>query len=196
MKTKRKLIILSVITLILSSCGSAKKAPRKVYKAVDGTVSIELPCTGTTYFLDKKYFRATGIQTSAMEGTALKAAIAQSKSLIANDISVRVQNVLQNYSKIVGVEGTNTTTQVFEDMSKQVANMVLNDTKTICQKFVRVTEDGPNKGKYKAYVTQEIDAKSIYSNLAERVEKDDQIKAEYDYEKFKEVFEMEMDKNE
>ena len=195
MKPNHLLVAFAAIGFTLASCGGAKTAPRKVYEAPSGTESVELPCTGTSYMSDKKHFRATGIQTSAMEAGALKSAVAQAKSQIANDISVRVQNVLQNYNKIVGVEDTNTTTQAFEDMSKQVANTVLNGTKTICQKFVRVTEEGPNKGKYKAYVTQEIDADAIYNEVSTRVSKNDQAKVEYDYEKFKEVFEMEMEKN-
>ena len=195
MKTNQIFLAIIVVAFTLASCGGSKKAPRKVYEAPSGTVSVELPCTGTSYMSDKKHFRATGIQTSAMEAVALKSAVAQSKSQIANDISVRVQNVLQNYNKIIGVENTNTTTQAFEDMTKQVANTVLTGTRTICQKFVRVTEEGPNKGKYKAYVTQEIDVDAVYNEVSSMVSKGDQAKVEYDYEKFKEVFEMEMQKN-
>lgn len=192
MKTNQLVVAVASLGFILASCGGSKTAPRKVYEAPQGTVSVELPCTGTLYQSDKKHIRATGDQISAQSGVATVAATSQAKQKIASDIQSRVQNVLDNYFKITGVEAENITVNRIESMSRQTSNNVLGNTITICNKLVRIVEEGVNKGKYQAFVTQEISLENIVNEVSSLL---NEAKVDYDYEKFKETFEMEMSKN-
>ena len=49
-------------------------------------------------------------------------------------------------------------------------------------------------GKYKCYMALELAAEKLASKYHERLSKDEKIKADYNYEKFKETFEKEMEK--
>jgi hypothetical protein len=65
----------------------------------------------------------------------------------------------------------------------------LTGVKTICEKLVK-TDDGT----YKTYIAIELSADDLVATYNERLSKDDRLKIDYDYEKFKETFEAEMQK--
>jgi len=192
MKTQ-SLILTVAIAVVLVSCGSSKPA-KVVYEAPKGEKVIEVPCTGTKFMDDKKHFRATGINTSAMIQVAKNVAISNAKAEIAGKISTMVQTVTQNYYSQRNQEMTNSTIAKIESMTVQTVNQNLNSTKTICEVTTRVTEDGPNKGKYVSYLTMEVAVDDIVSTMGESLSKDEELRIDYEYEKFKEQFELEMAK--
>lgn len=188
-------VTLTLITcLILASCGSSKKPARVVYQAPEGQEIMELPCTGTKFLDDKKHFRSTGINTSAMVQVAKNIAVSNAKAELAGKISTTVQTVTQNYFSQRNVEMTNSTIAKIESMTVQTVNQTLEKTRTVCDITTRVKEDGPNKGKFVAYVTQEVNIEDIVSGMGEVLSKDSELRVDYEYEKFKEQFEAEMAK--
>jgi len=60
--------------------------------------------------------------------------------------------------------------------------------KTICEKLTKTSE-----GKYKTYIAIELSAQKLVAKFNERMMKDELLKIDYDYEKFKDTFEKEMD---
>ena len=48
-------------------------------------------------------------------------------------------------------------------------------------------------GNYKCYVAIELSAQDLLAAYNERLSKDDKLKIDYDYEKFKETFDKEME---
>jgi hypothetical protein len=71
-----------------------------------------------------------------------------------------------------------------------VVDQKLTGTRTICEKMMKV--DGT--GNYKCYVAIELSAQDLLAAYNERLSKDDKLKIDYDYEKFKETFDKEMEK--
>jgi hypothetical protein len=61
--------------------------------------------------------------------------------------------------------------------------------KTICEKLVKTPE-----GRFKTYIAIELSADELVKAYNERLSQDERLKIDYDYEKFKETFEKEMDK--
>jgi hypothetical protein len=59
----------------------------------------------------------------------------------------------------------------------------------ICEKLVQT-----KAGTYKTYIAIELSANELVSKYQERLSKDERLKIDYDYEKFREVFENEMKK--
>ena len=51
-----------------------------------------------------------------------------------------------------------------------------------------------SQGTYKTYVAIELSADELVARYNERISQDERLKIDYDYEKFKETFEKEMDK--
>ena len=53
----------------------------------------------------------------------------------------------------------------------------------------------PSGGKYKVYVSLELAGEEIMNAMANRIKNDDKLRIDFEYEKFKKVFEEEMSKN-
>ena len=66
----------------------------------------------------------------------------------------------------------------------------LTGVRTICEKQVTVNATG----NFKTYIAIELSAQDLLAAYNERLSKDDRLKVDYDYEKFKETFDKEMEK--
>lgn len=51
-----------------------------------------------------------------------------------------------------------------------------------------------SNGSYKTYIAIELSADELVASYNERLTKDERLKIDYDYEKFKETFDKEMEK--
>jgi hypothetical protein len=65
----------------------------------------------------------------------------------------------------------------------------LSGLKTICEKLMQT-----QNGTYKTYIAIELSADELVASYNERLSKDERLKIDYDYEKFKETFDKEMEK--
>ena len=78
----------------------------------------------------------------------------------------------------------------YEALAREVVDQQLTGTKTICEKMMKVN----STGNYKCYVAIELSAQEMLSAYNERLTSDERLRVDYDYEKFKETFEKEMEK--
>jgi hypothetical protein len=79
--------------------------------------------------------------------------------------------------------------QKFESLNREVVDQTLQGIRTICEKLV-VTKDG----NYKTYIAIELSADDLVKQYNSRITADEKLKVDYDYEKFKDTFNKEMDK--
>ena len=79
----------------------------------------------------------------------------------------------------------------FESNARTVVNQSLSGTKTICEKVTKTTE-----GKFKYYVAIELSGDELVGKYNATLKKDENLKIDYNYEKFKETFDKEMEKME
>ena len=77
----------------------------------------------------------------------------------------------------------------FESLNREVVDQTLSGITTLCEKLMKTEQ-----GTYKTYVAIELSAEQLVSKYNERLSKDERLKIDYDYEKFKETFEKEMAK--
>jgi len=77
----------------------------------------------------------------------------------------------------------------FEQLNRTIVDQTLSGIKMICEKQVQVDAGG-----YRTYVAIELSASDIVQQYTENLSKDQRLKIDYDYEKFKETFDKEMDK--
>ena len=77
----------------------------------------------------------------------------------------------------------------FEGLTREVINQELAGVETICEK-VFTTEDST----YKTYIAIEMSGEDLLGTLNETLSKDERLRIDYDYEKFREEFKREMDK--
>ena len=94
-----------------------------------------------------------------------------------------------NYVKSSEFNNKEEVTETFQEMARTVVDQTLQGLRVICEKQTKTVE-----GKYKTYIAIELSAEDLVSEYNERLTKDEQLKADYNYEKFKETFEAEMEK--
>ena len=94
-----------------------------------------------------------------------------------------------NYVNSSEVNNKEQLTETFQEMSRTVVDQNLKGAVEICEKLTQKPD-----GSYVSYVAIELSGEKITNSYNERLSKDEKLKADYNYEKFKETFEKEMTK--
>jgi hypothetical protein len=179
-----KIIALGVLGGSIIGCKGSKKL-----NAPKGEVEVVVPCSGPDYFTTKKVFRANSVGESSDQVTSKKKALANARNEMASSIQTTVKTVTDNYVNSREFNNKEELEERFESLNREVVNQRLSGITTICEKLVKTQE-----GRYKTYIAIELSADELVTEYNERLSKDDKLKIDYDYEKFKETFEAEMDK--
>lgn len=177
------LALLSVA--VLTGCKKNKEI-----KAPDGEVLINEYCSGDEFFSDNEFFRSNGLGESMDQATAKKKALSNARADLASAISTTIKGTVDNYVNSREFNNKEEVEERFEGLTREVINQELKGTKTICQKAVKVTSNG----NYKYYVALELSGQDLLTAMNERLGSDEKLRIDYDYEKFKETFNEEMEK--
>jgi hypothetical protein len=139
---------------------------------------------------DKKTFRVSGLGESMDQATAKKKAMANARADLASSLQTTIEGVVDNYVNSREVNNVEEVNERFEGLTREVIDQQLTGVKTICQQPVMVN----STGRYKYYVALELSGDDIVADYNERLTKDELLKVDYDYERFREIFDQEMDK--
>ncbi len=186
-----KAVILSGALLMSVAVGCKKKKKVVDIPPPAGEVEIIIPCSGSAFFSNKKFFRANAVGESLDQMTSKKKALSNAKAQLAGDIQTTMKVVGDNYVKSSEFNNTEEVLERFEENARTVVNQQLSGIKTICEKLTKTPE-----GKYKTYIAIELSGDDLVSAYNERLTKDQNLKIDYNYEKFKETFDKEMEKYE
>ncbi len=192
--TNRSLsITLSALMLVggLSACKSKKKqAEADAAKPPGGETEVKVLCSGPEFFTDDKVFRQNALGESQDQMTSKNKALSAARGLLAADINTQVKRVIDNYVNSRELNNKEEVAERFEGLTREVVDQKLTGTKTICEKQVTVNATG----NYKTYIAIELSAQDLLAAYNERLSKDERLRIDYDYEKFKETFDKEMEK--
>lgn len=175
-----------LLSIGLSGCGSKKKATNV---AKEEEELITFYCDGPEYRTDKKSFRANAIGESRDQMVARKKAMSNAKAALAGQIETVIKGTTDNYVNSREFNNVEEVEERFEALNREVINQQLNSVKTICQKHTRTSN-----GKFKTYLALEMNVDAVEEAIKDRLSRDKQLKIDYDYEKYKETFEKEMEK--
>jgi hypothetical protein len=170
--------------VFMIGCKSKKEA-----KAPKGETEVVIPCSGPDFFTTTKAFRANSIGESQDQVTAKKKALTNARNELAQAIQTTVKTVTDNYVNSREMNNREEIEERFESLNREVVNQTLSGIRTICEKNMLTQQ-----GTYKSYVAIELSADELVTKYNERLSKDERLKIDYDYEKFKETFEKEMEK--
>ncbi len=173
----------------LSACKSKKKAAEAA-KPPSGETEVKVLCSGPEFFTDEKNFRANNLGESMDQATAKKKALSNARADMASAINTQVKAVIDNYVNSREMNNKEEVAERYESLAREVVDQKLTGTRTICEKMMKVEASG----NYKCYVAIELSAQDLLAAYNERLSKDDKLKIDYDYEKFKETFDKEMEK--
>jgi hypothetical protein len=181
--TYSTLVLLAVAGVFVIGCKSKEKAKPK------GETEVVVPCSGPDYFTTNKFFRANSIGESQDQVTSKKKALTNARNELAQSIQTTVKTVTDNYVNSREMNNREEVEERFESLNREVVDQTLSGVRTLCEKLMKT-----DQGTYKTYVAIELSADELVAKYNERLSKDERLKIDYDYEKFKETFDKEMDK--
>ncbi|MFD0999075.1 hypothetical protein ACFQ21_07145 [Ohtaekwangia kribbensis] len=176
-------VFLALAGAFVVGCKSKEK------KAPTGEKEVIVPCSGSDYFTTNKFFRANSIGESMDQVTSKKKALANARAELAASIQTTVKAVTDNYTNSRELNNKEEVEERFEQLNREIVDQKLTGLKTICEKLMKT-----EAGNYKTYIAIELSADELVATYNERMSKDERLKIDYDYEKFKETFEKEMEK--
>jgi hypothetical protein len=175
------MLIAGVVLVGLNSCKSKKN--------LSGEVEIVTHCAGTEFQSDAKAFRYSSIGESMDQMTAKKKAMSEARAGLAATINVKVKSVVDNYVKSSNYNNKEELMKNYEGINREVVDQVLSGTIVKCEKTTMT-----KTGTYKYYVCLELGGNEVLQSLNNRMSNNEQLKVDYNYEKFKKTFEEEMNK--
>jgi hypothetical protein len=177
------IVAVAIAAALIGGCKSSKP------KTPAGETEVVVPCSGPGFFTDNKVFRANSIGESMDQVTSKKKALTNARNELAQSIQTTVKTVTDNYTNSTSMDKKEQLEQKFESLNREVVDQSLQGIRTICEKLVQ-TKDG----NYKTYIAIELSADDLVKQYNSRLSSDDKLKVDYDYEKFKDTFNKEMDK--
>lgn len=187
MKKFYYLVGLSLTTCLMAGCGSSKNVVQQPQLMEE--VEINIPCSGPEFVTSTDYFRANANGLSTDMSTAKKKAMSNARSELATAINGKVERVLDDYTSSYQSGENDDTKKRFQDLSRTVVNQQLSGIRVICEKTMRTSD-----GKYRVYVALELAGDEIAKAMGDRIKNDDRLRIDFEYEKFKKVFDEEMKK--
>jgi hypothetical protein len=189
MKTRHLtlLMLVAVLTIFGTSCKKKKKVAETPKPT--GEVLINEYCTGEQYQSTKDAFRSTATGESDDRETAKKKARSNAQSELAKTISSTMKIVGDNYVNSTEFNNKEEVTETFQEMARTVVEQELRGAVEICEKLTQ-----RENGKFVSYVALELSGSKIADGLNSGLSQNEKLKADYNYEKFKDTFEKEMEK--
>lgn len=175
-------LIVLVAVALMAGCKGKEKAPA-------GEKKVVVPCSGPEYFTTSKFFRANSIGESQDQVTSKKKALTNARNELAQAISTTVKTVTDNYVNSREMNNREEVSERFESLNREIVDQTLSGIVMKCEEQMKT-----DQGTYKTYVAIELSADELVSKYKERLSTDERLKIDYDYEKFKETFEKEMEK--
>lgn len=183
---KKYILILGILPLLFA-CSSFNKSANQLIPATE--VEVVISCSGTDFFTNKRYFRANSIGESLDQVVSKKKALSNARAYLAASIEKLVKSVVDNYINSLELNNLEQVEERFEGLNREIIKEELVGINTICEKLTKTSE-----GKFKTYIAIELSAQKLVNKFHERMMNDNLLMIDYDYEKFKAIFEKEMDK--
>lgn len=176
MKTKRLILIAASICCmtLVASCGGSKK-----------TTYLEIPCSDCVS--TDAAVRAVAVRESMDQQMAKQMARSSALEEMASKISVTVKSVIDDYYNSRSVNMNEETKRRFEGLSRQVVDQTVKGYRTVCEKYTVSTKSNGAEI-YKCYYGIELGKDDVAKSLYKGLTNDDKLRLDYDYEKFKEEF--------
>jgi hypothetical protein len=115
--------------------------------------------------------------------------MSEARAGLAATINVKVKSVVDNYVKSSNYNNKEELMKNYEGINREVVDQVLSGTIVKCEKTTMT-----KTGTYKYYVCLELGGNEVLQSLNNRMSNNEQLKVDYNYEKFKKTFEEEMNK--
>lgn len=172
-----------LLGVLLCACGAKKKLIRQN----QGDVEVVVPCSGPEYLPDAEHFRASAMGFSNSQEIAGQKAMTSARMKLASAIQTVTKTVTDNYLSSYEMGQEEEAKSRFQSLTREVIDQTLNGVRVICQKLMKSPD-----GQYKSYVALELGSMDVAKAISNKVSSDDKLRIDFEYEKFKKVFDEEM----
>ena len=169
--------------MVMTSCGSSKKAT-----AEKGYEEVQTFCSGPEYRTGDGIMRANASGNSNDMEISRDKAMTNARNRLSQQMEVFVSNLTDYYKKETDFMENSNMEKRFEELIREVSNNKLQGTYPICEKTTR-----NDSGNYISYVAVELGGEEFMEQSANRLSADEELKVDYDYEKFKSSYEKAME---
>ena len=179
MKKISLLLGVALMTLVMASCGSQKQ------------VASNMPCPDCKSTTDVFRYLGQHVATGDRQMQQARSMAANAaRTQLAAQVSATVKSVVDNYtSEYISGENSEFNQRV-QDISRTVVNQLLVGTPVICEG----TMPGSTPGNIICFACVELTGKTVMDAIASQITNDEKLRTDFEYEKFKQVFEDEMSK--
>ena len=192
----KSVLTFSSLVLILTFCKGPQTASNQTSISTPPTNSnqnlmttIDVPCA--EFSSDDEYFRETQSFKSPNMAMAKRSAIRQAGSLLSQDLEAFISQVADDWSKQIDKDTDSEYSGRSEDMIRTVVDeLKLSGFRTLCEKIQQNTQSG----EYTVFVTREIAKDALLKKVDDKISDDEVLRIDYDYEKFKNQFNEEMER--
>jgi hypothetical protein len=181
------LLMMVAVVFTIASCKSKEKAATTVEKE-QGFKEIIIPCQKEGKS-DADNYRADASATSVNMQASREKALLAAKQRLASLINAKIKSVTDRYMNETEVADRSNFEQKFENLTREVVNQTLVDTKVTCEKTGTI--DG---GKYQTFIALEVSKTAVRDGISNNLSNKDKIQVDYDKKKFEEIYNEEMKK--
>jgi len=180
--TYSSLVLFALAGAVMIGCKGKEKLPK-------GETAVNIPCSGPDYFTNKNFFRANSMGESSDLVVSKKKGMDNARAELAAAIQSTVKTVTDNYVNSREFNNKEDLEERFEQLNRTIVDQTLSGIKMIWSTIVLLSCKS-----FRTYVAIELSASDIVQKYTENLSKDQRLKIDYDYEKFKETFDKEMEK--
>ena len=136
-----------------------------------------------------KYFRADNSAISQDMSLSREKALTMAKQRLASIVETQIKSVTDRYVNEREFGEESEFEQKFENLTREVVNLKMNDIKIICEK-----PGSLGNGKYQTFVAIELDKDFLLNEINNGISKDKKLQIDYDKMKYEKIFNEEMEK--
>lgn len=178
------LAVILGVSFMFSGCGSSKDVAKKK----EGYEKVKIYCSGAEYESSDGVMRANASGSSNDMEIARDKALTNARNRLSEQLEVMVSNLTDYYKKETDYLENSSMEKRFEDLIREVSENKLQGVLPICEE---VTQN--DEGHYIAYAAVELGGDEYVENAANRLSRDEELKVDYDYEKFKDSYKKAME---
>ncbi len=182
LKKSGLVIFLIAIVVGMTNCKSGQKMAK-------GDQEVILYCSGEQYRSSEGFIRANSFGESNDMVMSKKVAKSNTLEELASKIEVNVMAVIDNYYNRRQKNMDESITKRYEELVRQTVKQKITGYKSICEKMVKTSDN-----KYRMFLAFELPVDNVLNDVYNNISDDQELKIDYDYEKFKKTFEEEMSK--
>lgn len=186
---RSKLFLASLVAFVGISTTSCKTQQQVQATPVQQSQDVEVfvPCQGQEYSTSAEYFRANAMGLSNSMEIASQKAMTAARSKLAAAIETTVKTVTDQYISSYEENQKEEARGRMQSLTREVVNQKLNGIRVICSKTMQSQD-----GQYKCYVAIELAGNEITNAMNNKISNDSKLRTDYEYQKFQEIFEQEM----